>query len=376
MKIALVDDDINFRKSLELNLVEFPEFEVVSFKNAKDALKKIDDSFDLIVTDINMPEIDGVEMLRQLGGKYEAIVITANATLSRAIDALRLGAKDFFTKPFEIDDLIKAIKRSSKVQKVSKATTTKIPKELMSSKAIDKLKQTVLKAAFTDVTMMLLGESGVGKEVFANFIHKNSPRKDGPFVAINMAAIPEQLLESELFGHEKGAFTDACESREGKFEQANKGTIFLDEITEMPYTLQAKLLRVLQEREITRLGSNKARKVDVRIVSATNANLDEKIKKGEFREDLYYRLNTFEVFIPPLRERIDEIKELANLFLEEANQSYKLGAKSLSPKAIDELEGYDWPGNIRELKSKIERAYIVADGLTIEADDLFLHKRR
>jgi two-component system NtrC family response regulator len=383
MKIAIVEDDINMRKSLEIALGEYEEFSIVSFKNAKDALKKIDDSFELVITDITMPGIDGIEFLNELGGKLEAIVITGNATVNRAIEALRLGVKDFITKPFEIDTLVKAIKRSQKIQKVTKASTNNVSSSnsdvktgfIGHSKSLEKVLKVANKSAVTDVTIMLLGESGVGKEVFANYIHNNSNRVKKPFVAINMAAIPDNLLESELFGYEKGAFTDASEARAGKFEVANGGTLFLDEIAEMPMPLQAKILRVLQEREVTRLGSSKPTKIDVRIVSATNANLLDKIDNKEFREDLYFRLNTIPIHIPPLRERVEEVESISAWVLSETCKKYNFDEKSFSKEAKDRLLSYNWPGNIRELISVVERAVILSENDSISEDDLFLESR-
>ena len=379
MKLAIVDDDINFRKSLQIALSEYQEYELVLYKNAKDALKKLDDSVDLIITDINMPGMDGVEFLKKLNGKYEAIMITANASLNRAIEALRLGAKDFLTKPFEIEDLVNSINRARIIQNVkSKTKTSKETKDnnfIGTSDAIEKIKKLALRASKTDAPIMLLGESGVGKEVFANFIHNNSVRAKKPFVALNMAAIPENLLESELFGFEKGAFTDATESKIGKFEASNNGTIFLDEIGEMPYHLQAKLLRVLQEREITRLGSTKTIKLDIRVISATNANLQEKIKDNSFREDLYYRLSTVPITIPPLRNRKDEIVQIAKITLDNTIKKYNLEKKEFSQEATDAMLDYHWPGNIRELLSVVERACILSLGDKITKDDLFLDSR-
>ncbi|MDH5464443.1 MAG: sigma-54 dependent transcriptional regulator [Thiovulaceae bacterium] len=379
MKIALVEDDINMRKSLEIAISDYKEFEVVSFKNAKDALLKLDNSIDLIVTDINMPGMDGIEFVKELDGKFEVIIMTGNATLQRAIEAIQLGVKDFLVKPFEIDTLVDAIKRSEKVQQVvkSKPTVSKKSKNgfIGESDAIKRVKSMAERAAKTDATVLLLGESGVGKEVFARFVHEQSPRSSKAFTAINMAAIPENLIESELFGFVKGAFTDAHADKAGKFEAANGGTIFLDEIGEMPYHLQAKLLRVLQEREVVRLGSQKPVKVDVRVISATNANLGDKITQGLFREDLYYRLNTIPVSIPPLRERQDEILSIANATLEDAIKRYDLEAKQLSDEAEAALLSYKWPGNIRELLSVVERAAILSDTADISSEDLFLESR-
>ncbi len=381
MKIAIVEDDINMRKSLELSLDEYEEFEIVSFKNAKDALKKIDDSFELIITDINMPGIDGIEFIKRLEGRFEIIVITGNATLNRAIESIRLGVKDFLTKPFEVDTLVNAIKRSAKVQK--KIKNGMIKKEdnvsetmfLGTSEALKKTLNIAMKVAKSDASVMLLGESGVGKELFAKYIHQNSNRAKKPFVAINMAAIPENLLESELFGYEKGAFTDATTTKKGMFEIADKGTIFLDELAEMPLPLQAKILRVLQEKELMRVGGSKPIKIDIRVISATNADLFQRMKEKKFREDLYYRLNTIPLEIPPLRERKEEIEEIAKATLKKVCKKYGFEEKYISKDALDALFRYNWPGNIRELISVMERAAILSENNEISRDDLFLESR-
>ncbi|WP_151900821.1 sigma-54-dependent transcriptional regulator [Sulfurimonas hydrogeniphila] len=379
MKIAIVEDDINMRKSLEIAMGDYKEFRVKTFKNAKDALKVLDDSFDLVITDINMPGMDGIEFVKELGGRYEVIIMTGNATLSRAIESIHLGVKDFLLKPFDVDTLVDAIKREAVVQKVKKSAqkSKKTTNDFLgSSEALTKVLGIAQKASKTDASILLLGESGVGKEVFASYIHKNSPRAKKPFIAINMAAIPENLIESELFGFEKGAFTDATEAKAGQFELANGGTLFLDEIGEMPYGVQAKLLRAIQEKEVRRLGSAKAIKIDIRVVSATNANLNEKIKKGEFREDLYYRLNTIPLHIPPLRERKDEILEIAQKMIAHNCQKYGFDTKRLSAEAESELLSYTWPGNIRELLSVVERSVILSETSEIQKDELFLNNRK
>lgn len=380
MKIAIVEDDINMRKSLEIAMSDYKEFEIKTFKNAKDALKGLDDSFDLVITDINMPGMDGIEFVKELGGKFEVIIMTGNATLSRAIESIQLGVKDFLLKPFDIDTLVEAIKREEKVQTVKKTASKKQKNDtsdfLGESEALQTILKIADKASKTDASIILLGESGVGKEVFASYVHNNSPRAKKPFVAINMAAIPENLIESELFGFEKGAFTDAIEAKAGQFELANGGTLFLDEIGEMPYGVQAKLLRALQEKEVRRLGSSKPIKIDIRVVSATNANLDEKIKGGEFREDLYYRLNTIPLNIPPLRERKDEILSIAEATCETNCKKYGFENKTFSKEAKNELLEYNWPGNIRELISVIERAVILSETDEIQKEDLYLDIRK
>ena len=381
MKIAIVEDDINMRKSLEIALGDYAdEFEVKTFRNAKEALKKLDDTFDLVITDINMPGMDGIEFLEKLEGRYDAIIITGNATLNRAIESIRLGVSDFLTKPFEIETLVEAIRRSRKVKvrtakQKNRNTQTETSLFYGTSPALEQALALAKKAARSDASVLLLGESGVGKELFARTIHEHSPRAGKPFVALNMAAIPENLIESELFGFEKGAFTDAVETKIGKFEAANGGTLFLDEIAEMPYHLQAKLLRALQERIIHRLGSHKEIPVDVRIVAATNADIQSKMKEQHFREDLYYRIATIPIHIPPLRERQEEILPIAEKHLADIVRKYDLGPKRFDEKAQAKLLAYPWPGNIRELLAVVERAAILSDGEAIIPTDLFLDAR-
>lgn len=379
MKIAIVEDDINMRKSLEIAMSDYKEFEIKTYKNAKDALKSLDDSYDLVITDINMPGMDGIEFVKTLNGRFEVIIMTGNATLQRAIESIHLGVKDFLLKPFDVDTLVAAIKREDKIQKTKKSVPKSKKKStgfLGTSSTLETIIKIADKAAKTDASVLLLGQSGVGKEVFANHIHQNSPRVKKPFVAINMAAIPENLIESELFGFEKGAFTDASEAKAGQFELANGGTLFLDEIGEMPYGVQAKLLRALQEKEVRRLGSSKALKIDIRIISATNANLDTKIREGEFREDLYYRLNTIPLNIPPLCERKDEIMQIAESMVEQNCNKYGFELKTFSQKAKNELLNYSWPGNIRELISVVERAVILSETQEIQENELYLENRK
>ena len=386
MNIVIVEDDINMRKSLEIALGEYDDLKIKSYKSAVEALKKMDENTDLIITDINMPQMDGLEFIKRLEGKFDVIIMTGNATLNKAIESVRLGVKDFLTKPFDAQTLYEAIKRVEILRRKLPAASLKAAQNgsnsqadsadfVASSPALANALNLASRVAKTDASAMLMGESGVGKELFAKFIHKNSPRKDGPFIAINMAAIPENLIESELFGFEKGAFTDASAMKKGQFELASGGTLFLDEIGEMPLNLQPKLLRAIQEREITRLGATKSVKIDVRIVSATNANLPAMISEGKFREDLFYRLNTVPVAIPPLRERKDEILPIAERFLRQSCEEFNLGAKSFSEAAVKELENYDFPGNIRELISVVQRAAILSEGEEIQPGDLFLQAR-
>ena len=386
MNIVIVEDDINMRKSLEIALSEYDDLKIKSYKSAVEALKKMGEDVDLIITDINMPQMDGLEFIKRLDGKFDVIIMTGNATLNKAIESVRLGVKDFLTKPFDAQTLYEAIKRVEILRRKLPAASLKAAQNgsnsqtdstdfVASSPALANALNLASRVAKTDASAMLMGESGVGKELFAKFIHKNSPRKDGPFIAINMAAIPENLIESELFGFEKGAFTDASAMKKGQFELASGGTLFLDEIGEMPLNLQPKLLRAIQEREITRLGATKSVKIDVRIVSATNANLPAMISASKFREDLFYRLNTVPVAIPPLRERKEEILPIAERFLRQSCEEFNLVTKSFSEAAVKELENYDFPGNIRELISVVQRAAILSEGEEIQPGDLFLQAR-
>ncbi len=379
MKIAIVEDDINMRKSLEFALKEYDEFEVICYKNAIEALKKINDDIELVITDINMPGMDGIEFINKLDNKFDIIVITGNATLNRAIESVRLGVKDFLTKPFEIDTLVDAIKRNvkirAKVPKASEVNKSDNKDFLGNSKQLEISLALAKKAARTDASVLLLGQSGVGKELFAKYVHENSKRAKNKFVAINMAAIPENLLESELFGYVKGAFTDATNDKKGYFESADKGTIFLDEIAEMSVGLQSKLLRVLQERIVYRVGGTKPIPIDVRIISATNADIQNVISDGKFREDLYFRLNTIPIKIAPLKHRKDEIMQIADKTLENVRQKYDLPYRVFSQEAKSALLNYNWPGNIRELISVVERAAILSDDEKISAEDLFLDSR-
>jgi len=371
LKIALVEDDINMRKSLVLAL-KGEGYDVKEFRNAVDALKKLDDSFDLIITDITMPKMDGIEFVKKLNGKFEVIMITGNASLDRAIECIRLGVKDFLTKPFELDDLIKAIENKKIYSQKTKNKKEDIKAEFIfedenTKKAIEIAK----KAAMANVSIILLGESGVGKEEFARFIHQKSKRK-GKFIAVNMSAIPENLIESELFGYVKGAFTDALTDKKGLFELAEGGSLFLDEIAEMPYNLQAKLLRVLQEKEFFPLGSTKAKKINVRIISATNQNIEKNIKEGKFREDLYYRLSTIPLIIPPLRDRKNDILPIANQILQKSIKEFETSKKFFTKEAEKSLLEYKWPGNVRELINVVKRAVILSENEEIKTDDLYL----
>ncbi len=410
MRICYVEDDINYRKALELSFKNYPQYEAIGFKNAIEALKALQDSqpFDVIITDINMPKMDGLEFLRELQNQmryeYKTIVITGNASVQNAIGAIRLGVKDFLVKGFDFEELVSTLERIQKEQNIrakiqtSRADSVKKQanqpndfnsanvatqldsaeskgKSAPTSPALQEVLKIAKKVAPTDASVFLMGQSGVGKDVFANFIHQHSPRAQKPFIALNMAAIPEHLLESELFGYEKGAFTDATASKPGILEDANGGSVFLDEIGEMPASLQAKLLRVIQEKSLTRLGSSKKIPINVRFISATNANIAQKIANGTFREDLFFRLQTIPIFIPPLSERKDEILGIARNKLSQTTANYGFASKTLSKDAEAKLLEYSWPGNIRELLSVIERAVILSDGEIIDVADLALQSK-
>lgn len=406
MKICIVEDDTNLRNSLDIAFKDYPQYEMVSFKSAKEALEGIDESIDVVITDINMPKMDGLQFLsalqEQTSRNYKTIVMTAYASVGNAIKAIRLGVKDFVIKTDNTaEEMFEALERVIKEQeresslldskpnaKNTQTSGTKLPHKkpteaklieskrfIASSPALEQAKKIALKVAPTDANVFLMGQSGVGKDVFANFIHENSNRAKAPFIAINMAAIPEHLLESELFGYEKGAFTDATAQKLGILEVANGGTVFLDEIGEMPIALQAKLLRVLQEKTLTRLGSSKEIAIDVRFISATNANIAKKITKGEFRQDLFFRLQTIPIFIPPLSERKEEILQIAQYKLQETTQKYGFEPKTFSEDSKKQMLQYAWHGNVRELLSVIERAVILSDGSEIKPQDLALQSR-
>ena len=375
-KILIVDDELSVRESIRMILKN--EYEILMAGNGSVALKTIKEQKpDLVFLDIIMPGEDGIEILKRIkerGDNVKVIMLTATKTIKTAVSAMKLGAYDYITKPFDIDE-IKLI--------ISKALSERIPKETKekqrdfilksfvgTSEAIKEIFNTIEQISDTKSSVLILGESGTGKELVAKAIHYNSNRKEFPFVAINCAAIPETLIESELFGSEKGAFTDAYAKRIGKFEMADKGTLFLDEIGELSTATQSKLLRVLQEREFSRVGGEKSVKVDVRLIAATNKDLEKAIEEGKFRSDLYYRINVVPIVIPPLRERKSDILLLADYFLSCAAADRKKEKKKISEEAIEVLISYNWPGNVRELENVIERIVALTSKDFIEKDDL------
>ncbi len=382
-KILIAEDELSLRTILK-KLFQKKGFEVETAGDGQVALTKLRESpYDLAILDIKMPSLSGLEVLDQLKKdkvKTAIIVMTAQDTMRNAVDAMKKGAYDYITKPFELDELemivdkaVEARRLAEEVQSLRREVSgLKVDKEAKivgQSRAVREVYKTIGKVAANDVSILITGESGTGKELIAKAIHQNSARAKGPFVAVNCAAIPRDLLESELFGYRKGAFTGAEENRPGHFEIANNGTLFLDEVGDLPLPLQAKLLRVLQEKEVQRLGSSEAKAVDVRILAATNQNLEKMVKEKKFREDLFFRLNVIPIHLPPLRERKEDIPLLCEYFLAKLGQETGILRKTLSPEAMQMLEGYRWPGNIRELENVIKRAAILSANETLHVQD-------
>jgi DNA-binding NtrC family response regulator len=362
-------------------------FEVDEAPDAEQALFRIADA-DLIVTDLKLPRMDGLKFLSEVHARQPSaavLLITAHGSVETAVEAMKQGAADFLQKPFSLDHLTTVINKVLSVQSL-RAENQRLRAELDQryhfdalvghSAAMREIFQTIARVAPTRATVLLAGESGVGKDMIARAIHQHSPRKGAPFVKINCTALPENLMESELFGFEKGAFTGANTSKPGKFEQADKGTVFLDEIGDVPTNIQVKLLRILQEREFERLGSNTTRHVDVRIVAATNVDLRAALEQGRLREDLYYRLNVVPINVPPLRERKEDIPFLAAHFIQKLAADLGSQVQEISPAAMDRLVEYGWPGNVRELENTIERSIVLASGTRLESGDIRIQNIR
>jgi two-component system response regulator AtoC len=361
------------RRLLEISLRQ-AGYQPVIAENGQEALSILsNDNIDLIVSDLHMPVMDGLKLLETLRAEnieIPVIIVTAQGEIASAVNAMKLGASDYILRPFDLETLEIAISRALSITRLKienkflRDEADQIGKSLVGeSPAIRKIHQAISQVAVEKVTVLIAGETGTGKELVARAIHQQSLRKNSLFVAVNCAAIPSEMLESELFGHERGAFTGAVKERIGKFELADGGTLFLDEITEMPISLQAKLLRALQEGTIERLGSNRQLNVDIRVVAATNRDPMQAVKEGKLREDLYYRLNVFRIDLPPLRDRLSDIKILARHFLKKRNIN-------MDNSVTDILESYTWPGNIRELENVLERAAIVCDGQSIKIQNL------
>lgn len=378
--ILLLEDEKLMRVTLE-DALRAEGYDVVSFETGTEAMDFLMSSpVDVIVTDVRLPDIDGLSILKKISNTNDALVIvmTAFGTIKDAVEAMKLGAFDYITKPFSLDEFLLLIERAMDVKRL-KEENIRLKKDLSryyhfpniiaESDEMKKVCSVVERVADSDSTVLLLGESGTGKELIATTIHYQSKRRDKPLIKVNCAALPEGLIESELFGHEKGAFTGAIKRKLGRFELANGGTIFLDEIGDIPLSAQSKILRVIQERQFERVGGTETINVDVRIIAATNKNLEEEVKRGNFREDLYWRLNVIPISLPPLRNRKEDIPYLIDFFLDKYRN--KLSRKiSFSKEAIDVLLAYDYPGNIRELENIVERCVTLSTSDIIKKDDL------
>lgn len=372
--ILIVDDEANIRRVLDAVFTK-DGYRVLTAENGRKALDIIstEPNLDVLLCDLIMPDLNGIEVLksaREINPFLSVVMITAHGTIKTAVDAMRFGAFDYITKPFDMDE-IKLIVRNALERRRLLAENTELKQELRSHYKFDEIigssgkMQEVYKiierVANSNATVLIRGESGTGKELVARAIHFNSPRSAKPFIAVSCAALPETLLESELFGHEKGAFTGAAGQKAGRFELANQGTLFLDEIADVSLAMQVKLLRVLQERKFERIGGTKTLNMDVRLIAATNRNLEDDVAAGGFREDLYYRLQVIQVFLPPLRDRKEDIPPLVEHFVEKFNKQNSRSMKFASPECMDLLMKYNWPGNIRELENAIERGVVLAD---------------
>ena len=364
-KVLVVEDDATLRQAL-CDTIKFGGYEAVEASSGVDALGKLSNhGVDMVISDVQMDHMDGRELLRKVrvtNPELPFVIITAHGSVEGAVDAMREGATDYLLKPFEAEVLLDMV---SRMEPLRKAQTSDV---IIADPETAKVYALAQKVASNDASILISGESGCGKEVLAQYLHSHSTRVDQPFVAVNCAAIPENMLESMLFGYEKGAYTGAHQARAGKFEQANRGTILLDEVSEMPLALQAKLLRVLQERELERLGGDKVIDLDVRVIATTNRNLIEEVAEGRFREDLYYRLNVFPLHLAPLRERRADILPLAELFLSKYQPADR--PLKLDIPAAEKIRRATWQGNVRELENCIQRAVILSqpDGLVREED--------
>jgi DNA-binding NtrC family response regulator len=381
-RILIVEDEAKLRRVLALQL-ESAGFEIDEAASAEEALK-VAERVSLVLTDLKLPGMDGVSLLTQLrrqNARLPVIVMTAFGTVENAVEAMKQGAADFLLKPFSLDHLMTVVEKALEVESL-REENARLKEELGRRYEFDniigrgpKMREilaSVRRVAPTRSTVLLCGESGVGKDLIARAIHFHSPRQGHPFVKIDCTAIPENLMESELFGYEKGAFTGANTSKPGKFEQADTGTMFLDEIGDVPPAIQVKLLRILQERTFERLGSNKMRQIDVRVIAATNVDLQAALQEGNFREDLYYRLNVFPLTIPPLRERREDIPFLAEHFLTKYAAELNSNVRAISHEAMEKLCGHNWPGNVRELENVMERSLVLATGEVLRPDDIRL----
>jgi DNA-binding NtrC family response regulator len=383
MKILVVDDEGPLREMLQRGLSQIGEYSVETAQNGQEAIEKIEkDIFDLVLTDLKMPEMDGLELLKMIKGtrpEIMVILMTAYGSVESAVEAMKVGANDYITKPIDFNELLIHVSKAQKENLLIKENRL-LRKEVRrrfefaniigKSKKMQEVFSLIEKVAPSGSTVVIYGGSGTGKELVAKAIHYNSPRTDQPFIPFNCGTIPETLVESELFGHTKGAFTGAVQAKKGLFEEAHTGTIFLDEISTLLPSVQVKLLRVLQEKELMRVGGTERIKIDVRMIAATNEDLEANVKKGKFREDLFYRLHVFPIFLPDLKDRREDIPLLAYHFLDLYTKETKKQIEGISKEAMNILLEYDWPGNVRELENVIERAVIMTEQNYLTAYDL------
>jgi DNA-binding NtrC family response regulator len=376
-KILIVDDEKSIRKSLR-EILEFEKYKVDEAEDGMSALSMATaESYDLLLCDIKMPKLDGMELLNKLNDQEvdsPIVMMSGHGTIDTAVEAVKKGAYDFLAKPIDLNRLLVSVRNA--IERTSLVTETKVLKKKVSknyemigeSKPIQQIKEMIAKVAPTEARVLITGSNGSGKELVARHIHEHSARANGPLVEVNCAAIPSELIESELFGHEKGAFTSAVATRKGKFELAEGGTLFMDEIGDMSLSAQAKVLRALQENKITRVGGDKEIKVNVRIVAATNKDLQKEIANGNFREDLYHRLSVIVLHVPSLNDRADDIPLLAEHFVTQICTDYGMPKKTLTKEAIKALQGVNWTGNIREFRNVIERLIILCDKTITDKD--------
>lgn len=380
--ILIIDDDIALRKTLSRLLIK-DGYEIAEAGEYKEAVSRLETTiYNLILTDLRLDTGSGLKILevsKRLHPETEVIIMTAFASVQSAVEAIQNGAADYITKPFKNEEFLFKVNRAleridlrNEVRYLRQEVANRFGFDniIGNSKAIDDLKKIVSRIADTDIAVLITGDSGTGKELLAKVIHHHSPRRDKPFVPINCSAIPENLLESELFGHVRGAFTSAVTNKRGLCEEADRGTLFLDEVGDLPFSIQAKLLRVLQEKEIRPVGGNTIRTIDVRVIAATNADLSRKVRVGEFREDLFYRLNVMPIHIPPLRERPEDIPVLTEYFLRRIRKEYDRSSVSLSADSLEVLLKHDWRGNVRELENTLRRAVALSGGEQIKYEDI------
>ena len=384
-KILIVDDEQNMRIVL-FEALSRNGYEVAVSENGRTALEMVKKNLpDVVIADIKMPEMDGIELLNRLKKQHPdlpVVIITGYAAVNTAVKAMKQGAFDYIIKPFPVEVIENTVKKVFSSIVPLHAMSATVPSGKRSNKSVSRpiigndrkllaLMERARAVASSKATILILGETGTGKEVFSRYIHGQSDRRDGPFVALNCAALPEGLLESELFGHEKGAFTGAIATKKGKFELADKGTLLLDEISEIPLHLQAKLLRVIQEEEVDRLGGKAPVKIDVHLLATTNCSIEEAVKNGTFRQDLFYRINVIQLRLPPLREKSGDIEPLADYFIEKFSNQYSKNKKEISQVSLDRFLKYSWPGNVREMENLIERGVLLSVGDKFEPWDFW-----